>query len=175
MELPNGIAIHVPTPPQPVRVLLQADWYACDTATGILMTLDTNNNPLQTGTTYNLDDPFGMVTWDLAAQPDEDGDLRIPSGFYVEVWQPPDVSDGHWELLHGGQNCQGSGSGSGSGGGSGGSGKGSGSSGSGCTPWPSNWPKPPNDGNEYVPSWVNGCLTWRPVAQCSTYSGGSGI
>jgi hypothetical protein len=49
-------------------------------------------------------------------------------------------------------------------------------SGSGCITWPYGWPEPPNDGNQYVPSYQNGCLVWMPVENCNeTYASGSGI
>jgi hypothetical protein len=114
-------------------VKLLKDWHSCGTANAYI--LDWGENPSdvdaagEVSTHEETDvlcrDPAGMIEWELAATQDGSGSWYIPAGYYCTVWQPEDAWDGHWELLHVGQDCQlGSGSGSGS--------EGSGSGSSGC-------------------------------------------
>lgn len=135
-----------PLPIRIARVKLTEDWYACSSAPADVVqwwpqsATDKYDPGLVTAATSRhvvCRDPAGMIEWDLAAAQADDGRWYIPEGWYCTVWQPEDAIDGHWELLHAGQPCQGdsgsegSGSGSGGSGGSGSGGSGSGSAGSG--------------------------------------------
>ena len=109
-----------------LKVILIEDWYACSSTVALLYYLtETSRQPIP------LNDPSGLITWDLAAVEDEGGDLYLPAGTICLVTRPQDAFDGHYELLHTGQACQGSGSGGSGSAGSGSEGSGSGGSGSG--------------------------------------------
>ena len=105
--------------PRIERVILTADWHACEWSSGTRTAYDLETmqvypqGPLDNK--YNTDDdasfsltlydPDGKVNWELAAQADDIGDLYLPKGTTCTVWQPEDSPDGHWELLHAGETC----------------------------------------------------------------------
>ena len=104
--------------PRIERVILTEDWYACTWVTGILeaydiqtkqtypqgpVEFDQNNSASFTVALY---DPGGIITWELIAREDDNGELFVPSGSIVTCWQPEDSPDGHWEPLAFGSPCE---------------------------------------------------------------------
>lgn len=147
------------------RAKLEEDWYACEVSLARLLQWarhpdDPSKDALYISSdTVLLRDPIGLIEWDLAAVQDADGEWYLPKGMTLTIWQPEDAKDGHWELLHVGEQCPAF------------LGSGSEQLGSGSTPDRKRdcegGKVPPCPGSGlYVLACRNGeCATWQPLAQ----------
>ena len=93
-RFPSGV------PYQPLKVKLREDWYKCTNTVADLFFQEAGST--HDGIIWNandvpgvpLDDPSGMIKWDMGADVDDNGDLFIPKGFICLVARPQDAFDG---------------------------------------------------------------------------------
>lgn len=164
-----------------LKVELLSDWYACSQSSGslhfdnptafpnseeILADLDgivdvDKFNQFHVNDPIALDDPSGLIKWNLAAETDDDGSLFIPKGSICLVVRPQDSFDGHYELLNVGVPCpQGSGSERSGSEGSGSEGSEEGSGSIACDMTIPPCPPDASKAKPYVLTCDGGCLTW---------------
>jgi hypothetical protein len=173
-----------------LRVVLSNDWYACDWSNGTVQAYDlmaqnvlpigpTDSNTVfedQSAASYSLTlfDADGIITGELLAQQDPDGEFYLPAGTNCKVYLPEDSQDGHWELVAPGTSCR---SGSGSSGSEGS--EGSSGSGSHACPFPVtghalHYPGYNPAVEQFLGHDNQGCWVWIDWVKCPTSGSGSG-
>jgi hypothetical protein len=91
------------TPPLPpvLSVILLNDWYQCQPTVAELVF-----RGHRTSMPVPLDDPNGLIKWDLASAQDASGQWFILAGFSCLVQRSHDSLDGSYQLMHAGEPCR---------------------------------------------------------------------